>query len=152
MRFVASLTRIFIGVFGSGEISPEPMEFAQAVEGLSGGAVVSDLFEPCAGLQRLLGCFWPGTVELHDLGPMHQAITAERHHVGLLVAPVGERSGPILSSSQGVDLMAAFDDAAVDQTRHNRRQFAADHGDHGLVHHREAFFDPPNRTREWPCS
>ena len=69
---------------------------------------------------------------------MDQARRGEGHQFGLLLAPTGERGGPLARTAQGEYLLASLDDAAIDQTCHHGRKFARDDREHGLIEKRQS--------------
>ena len=85
----------------------------------------------------------PGPVQLHDLGPVHEATAREGHGIGLLLAPAGQGRRPLAGAAQLVDLLAGRDHAAVDEAGGDRRQLAGRDRDHGLVEQPETFPDLP---------
>jgi hypothetical protein len=77
-------------------------------------------------------------MQLHDLGAMHQALTAVGHEVRLRRTPVAERRRPLLRPAQIEDLPADLDHAAVDHPRQDWRHLTVRDRDHGLVEQRQA--------------
>jgi hypothetical protein len=80
-------------------------------------------------------------VRLHDLGPVDQAAPGEGDEVVLLLAPAGQRGGPLLRPAQLVHVAAALDHRAVDEPRGDRRQLAGRDRHHRLVEQREPRLD-----------
>ncbi len=74
---------------------------------------------------------------------MNETGAGEGHHLGLLLAPPGQRGGPLAGTAQRVYLLAGLDHAAIDQTRHDGRQLSRDDRKHGLVEERESSLDLP---------
>jgi hypothetical protein len=72
-------------------------------------------------------------VQLHDLGAMHQAVTAERDEIRLRVTPMGQRGRPLLRPTQIEDLLTRLDDAAVHGPGDDLGHLIRDDRDHDLV-------------------
>ena len=64
---------------------------------------------------------------------MHEAGPGEGDDLRLRVAPPGERGCPLLRAAQGIHFLAGHDDAAVDQARHEGREFVGNDRDHCFV-------------------
>jgi len=77
-------------------------------------------------------------VQLHDLGAMHQTLTAEGHQLRLRRAPVAQRRRPLLRPAHIEDLLARHDHTAVDDPDDDRSHLAGRDGDHDLVEQRHA--------------
>ena len=69
-------------------------------------------------------------------------LSGEGHHVRLLLAPARQHRRPLAGATQGIDLVAAFDNAAVDEAGDDRRELTGARGDHRLVEHAQALLDP----------
>ncbi len=74
----------------------QPVELGQLVDRLADARLGRRPRQPLAGALRLVGRLAPGAVEAHELGPVDEAVAAERDEVGLRVAPArqGRRSTP----------------------------------------------------------
>jgi hypothetical protein len=94
----------------------------------------------------------PRALELHDLGPVHVAAPAERDHVRLALAPVGQRRRPLLRAPRLVGRLAGQDHAAVDEAADDRRNLPRRDRDHRLVQQPEALDDAPAQDQEVPMS
>ena len=70
---------------------------------------------------------------------MHEARARERHDARLLIAPRGQRRGPLACATRLVGLLAAVDQAAIDESGDDRRQLPRQRRDHGLVQLAEPF-------------
>ena len=81
----------------------------------------------------------PGTLQLHDLRAVHQALAAIGNEVRLRRAPLAERRRPLLGPAQVEDLLAFPDHRAVDDPDTDRRHLAGGDGHHDLVEQRHAF-------------
>src|SRR5262249_43541532 len=84
----------------------------------------------------------PRAAELHDLRAMNQTRSGEGHELRLCLAPAAQRRRPFARAIQRVGLLAGSDRVAVDESRYNRRQFAAGRPDHRLVEATQAFREP----------
>lgn len=74
---------------------------------------------------------------------MHAARAGESDHLRLPRTPLLQRGGPLAGTVQRVHLLAGIDDAAIEETRDERRQFAGRHRDHDFIEQREALLDLP---------
>ena len=121
-----------IGVLGAGKFAAQTVNLGLLIQRGSRRPAVGALgtLTGASGRGHRVG---PGSLQLQDLGTMHQADGVERHHLGLLVAQPRERGGPFAGATQGIDLLAGVDHAAVHQPRHDRRQLAGDDREHRLV-------------------
>jgi hypothetical protein len=86
------------------------------VEGLGGGRPILHLLATLASPSCLFQRIPPRAVEFHDLGTMHQALAAEGHHVGLLLTPLRQGSGPLLGAAQRKYLLTSRDHTAINYT------------------------------------
>ena len=64
---------------------------------------------------------------------MHEAAAGEGHEVGLALAPVGERGGPLPGAADLVGVLTGQDHAAVDDPRDDRGELACGDSHHRLV-------------------
>ncbi len=92
--------------------------------------------EALARFLRRIDGVGPLPVQLHDLGAVHQALTAVGHQVRLRGAPVAQRAGPLTGPAQVEDLLAGLDHGAVDDAGDDRGQLARRDRDHRLVEQR----------------
>ena len=69
---------------------------------------------------------------------MDEALAAEAHHLGLGVAPIAQRPGPLLRPAELERLLAALDRPAVDDPGDDRRELVRCRGDHRLVEEAQA--------------
>jgi hypothetical protein len=90
----------------------------------------------------------PVALELHDLGPVHQAAPAVGHEVGLLIAPPGQRGRPLPRAAEVEGVLAREDHPAVDDPAHDRRQLPRCDRDHALVEQGQALRDTPLLDQE----
>lgn len=72
-------------------------------------------------------------MKVHQLSAMHEAAAGERDEVGLLLAPACQDGRPLLRATQLVNLLARQDHAAVDDSRHDRRELPRRRRHHCLV-------------------
>ncbi len=73
---------------------------------------------------------------------MHETAPRERDHLRLELPPVRERPRPLPRPPHLVDLLARENDAAVDDSRHDRRQLLGGHRHHALVEEGKPFAHP----------
>ena len=85
-----------------------------------------------------------------DLGPVDETVAGEDDGPGLRLAPGLESFRPLARPAQRVHVLAAPDDHAVDDARHDRRELARGNGDHRFVEQREAFRDPLGAQEHLP--
>ncbi len=105
-------------------------------------ALVEPAEEHVRGNPRFLARGLPIAVPLVDLRPVHEAVAGEGDGPGLSVAPGLESLRPLARPPEGVDVLAASNDHAVDQSGDGRRQLAGGDGDHRLVQEHEPLRDP----------
>ena len=74
---------------------------------------------------------------------MHPANACEGDHLGLLLAPLRQRGGPLAGAAERVHLLTGLDHTAIHQARHEGRQLPRGNGDHHLVQQREPLLDLP---------
>ena len=117
------------------------MKFALDVE-RSGECSLIQHAQP-ADPPGLLEGVLPRTLQLHDLGAVHQADALVRDHVPLTLAPKRQRRGPLPRASQLVHALTDLDRAAVEDPGHDRRELAARDRHHALVHESEALAGSP---------
>jgi hypothetical protein len=72
-------------------------------------------------------------VDLHDLGAMNQALSGERHQVGLFRPPRSQRRRPFVRTPQIRDFQAGVNHRAVDIARYRLPDLAGEHRNHGLI-------------------
>ncbi len=134
--FQAPLAGASIRLLGRRKLPAKAVDLRLLVERRGGGLLVDPL-GTLAGALRLLDRVLPGAVQLHDLGAMDPADPREGDHVGLLLAPPGQRSGPLAGAAECVHLLTGPDHAAVHQTRDEWRQLRRRDRDHDLVQQRQ---------------
>jgi hypothetical protein len=103
-----------------------------------GAGVHEFVRQPFARAPGLLGRFVPRAVQLQQFRAPHQALTAERHHVGVRGAPRGQGRGPLLSPPKIEDVVAGAEHAAIHDARDERAHFPGGDRNHHLVETREA--------------
>ena len=81
-------------------------------------------------------------MQLHDLGTMHQAVTAERDEIRLSVAPMCQRRRPLLRPAQIKNLLTRLDHAAIHSPGDHLRHLIRHDRDHDLVEQGHAVDDP----------
>ena len=69
----------------------------------------SGLGKPVTRPLRFLQRIRPRPLQLHDLGTVHQALTAEGHQVRLRLTPAAQRPRPLLRPPQIEDLLTRHD-------------------------------------------
>ena len=74
---------------------------------------------------------------------MHPADAGEGDHLGLLLAPLCQRGGPLAGAAERVDLLTGLDHTAIHQAGHDGRQLPRGDRDHHLVQQREPLLDLP---------
>ena len=84
--------------------------------------------------------FPPGALQLQHLRPAHEAFAPEEH-VGMCIAPRGQRGGPLFCAAQIEAIVTRAEHAAVDDARDDRVDLAAGDAHHHFVEHREALRD-----------
>ena len=72
---------------------------------------------------------------------MHEAKSVVGDHLRLTRAPCGQRSGPLSHVAHVVNGSTEGDGVAVDDARHDRRQFVSDRSYQCFVHQAETFLD-----------
>ena len=143
MRLAAAVARGAVGGLRGGVLPPEAMQLALQVVRLRGRRRVVRQRGALPRAPRLVQRVAPRAVQLHELRAVQAARAGEAHHVRLLLAPAGQRRGPLLRAPRLVRHAAAHDHAAVDEAVDDRRQLARGDRDHRLVEQREPFGDPP---------
>ena len=84
---------------------------------------------PLRLLQRLV----PVATELSDRGPMHEALTGERDHAALAIAPLRQRGRPLVGAPQLGDLLTGLDHRAVHRPSGWCGHLTGDDRDHRLI-------------------
>ena len=134
LRLPSRLEGLPVAVLGLRELPAQPVQLGLLVAGhadhrrRAGG-----IGEPVAGLPHFVHGIRPSPVELHELGAMHQALTAEGHQVRLRAAPAGQRRGPLLRPAHIEDLLTRRDHTAVGDPGNHRGHLAGGDRDHDLV-------------------
>ena len=120
---------------GGSHVATETVDLGVLVVGRPGGRM-GWFAEPGGGaLGRCRGAV-PRAVEAQQLSTVHEALAAVGDEVGLRVAPIAERSRPLLGAPQIEVFLAQFDHGAVDDAGHDRRDLAGGDRDHRLVEQR----------------
>ena len=103
------------------QLAAQAPQLALPVERLGSrrSARLDALGEAHAGSLRLVERLGPRPAELHHLGAVQQALTRVGDEVGLLVAPRRQHGGPLPGAADVVYLVAAGDQAAVDDARND---------------------------------
>ncbi len=141
LRLVAVSGRGAICLLRLREVAAQAMELSLDVAGPRGRALIQHPLR--ADASRLLQRGLPRSLELHDLGAVHQADARVRDHVGLPLAPECQGSGPLSSAAQLVRALTDRDRVAVEDPRHDRRQLPRRDRDHALVDEPEALLGSP---------
>ena len=115
----AETARLAVGGFGGSGVTEQAMHLCLPVPGLRcRGLVRLDARrEPCPGLLGFGEGVVPPAVMLHHLGAVDEALTRVDDEIGLFVAPSRESGRPFVGAAQLVHLVAAGDEAAVDDPR-----------------------------------
>src|SRR4029078_9614534 len=85
-----------------------------------------------AGLVDLLHRIRPITPQLHDLGPMEEALAPERHKVRLSLAPPTQSSRPVAGAFRVECFNARLDHRAISNARDDRIYFVGYDGKHHI--------------------
>ena len=80
----------------------------------------------------------PAAPQLQDLGPVHEALAAVEHELGLRVAPPAEGGGPLPGAAHVEQLVATLDHRAVGVAGGDGRHLVGLDRHHGLVQQRHA--------------
>src|SRR4029450_11381372 len=88
---------------GLPKVAAQALQLGVLVEGLARSLRPG---QPLARSLGLLDGILPITVQLHDLGAVHEAKTAKRHQIGLRVTPATERRSPLRRPPHIEDLLA----------------------------------------------
>src|SRR5207342_2308026 len=94
-----------IRVVGRVVLTPQTLKLAAPVE-RPADRRVRGFGEALAGALGLVDRVGPVSLQLQDLGPMHQALAAVRHELGLRLAPPTQRCRPLACSADVEDLLA----------------------------------------------
>ena len=124
---------LVVGLLGRGDVPAQPVQLGALVEGSAHRRVTGRPGQQLARLRHLLDRLGPGSVQLHDLGPVHQALPAVGHQLRLGRAPSGQCRRPCLRASHVEDLLACLDHGAVGDSPHDRRDLAGRDRDHHFV-------------------
>jgi hypothetical protein len=135
-------TGLAVGLLGLGELSAQAVQLALQVEPCAGRRLLWSLYEPLARLPRGIDGIGPCALQVHDLGAVDQALTAVEHHLGLRLAPPGQRRRPLARPAQVEALLACGDRRAVHEPGNDRRDLIGHDRDHGLVEHGQSVGDP----------
>ncbi len=73
---------------------------------VTGGMLLGGSLSRCRARLSLDKGFRPLATQLHELGAVDHALPAVRHQPGLGVAPLDERTGPLLGTLDVEDLVA----------------------------------------------
>ena len=87
LRLPPEGARLLVRPLGGGELALQPEELPLAVASEAGGRILR-LHEPLPRAACLVQRVPPRSVELQDLGAVHEAATRERNHLGLECPPV----------------------------------------------------------------
>ena len=127
-----------VGLLGLGKLAAQPVEIGLQVEGSADPRSSDGLGEPFTGSLRLAHGVPPGSLQLHELGAVHETLAAIGNEVRLRCAPLGQRRRPLPRPAQIEDLLAVLEHRAVDDPDADRRHLAGRDGDHDLVEQRHA--------------
>ena len=150
LRAASPLVGLSVRLLRLRELTAQPVELGGSGERHPDGRLTRRPGEPLARPLGFVHGVLPLAVELHELGAVHEALTAVRDQLGLRREPVAQGRRPLLRAAQIEDLLAGLDHAAVDRSREDRRDLARDDGHHHLVELRDAFRDLPERDAGLP--
>ena len=132
LRLVAPVVGLPEGLLGQRELAPQPVQLAALVDRQPQGWL-GRLGQPLAGAPGLGQRVGPQPVRGHDLRAVHQALPAEGHQIGLGLAPVAQRAGPLPGPAQVIELVAGADHRAIGHAGDQRRHLSGGHRGHRLV-------------------
>src|SRR5205823_2366777 len=130
------------------EITPEAVDLPSLVAGLTRGRRVLSPKAALACPARLLPRRRPGTMQLHDLGTMHETTAGEGDQIGLALAPGSQSCGPLLGTVKLVRVLAGQNGAAIDDPADNRGELAGRDRDHRLVEQRQPLREAPEPDQD----
>jgi hypothetical protein len=130
LRLLSVLGRLTVGLLGLAQRAAEPVHVAEGVEGHAGGRPPA---EPFACSHRFVQRGRPLAAQLHDLGPVYQALAAVRHQARLRLTPSGQGRRPFLGPLLVEDLLTGQDGGAVRDADVDRGHLARRDRDHDLV-------------------
>ena len=131
-----------VRLLGLRELALQPAYLAAQVGGPCHRGLVGHGFRAAVGPLRLGERVLPRSLQAQDLGPVDRAAAREGEQVGLLVAPAGERIGPLACAPKLVNVLAGEDDPAVDDAGHDRVDALSGDRHHRLVEERQPFTHP----------
>ena len=138
-----------VGLLGGGGLAPQAVDLALPVVAPARPPRGSPPARSARAARRASSQrVRPRAVQLHDLGPVHEARPAEADHVGLLRAPPRQRRRPLVRAARLVRGLAADDHAAVHEAVDDRRQLARGDRHHRLVEQPQALADAPCLDQE----
>ena len=143
LRLPAMAARRAVGLLGGGELAPQAVDLALAIERLAGRPRVVRSRAALAGPPRLRQRVRPGPAQLHDPGAVDQTAAGERQQVGLPFAPARQGGGPFPGAAHLVSVLAGEDHAAVDDARDDRIELAGGDRHHRLVQQPQAPLEVP---------
>ena len=134
LRFASELVRSTVRGLRLLELAAHAVQLGPLVERRADGGVVG---QPLTGAHRFFHGVGPRAMEQHDLGPMHEALAAVEHEVGLRFTPVAQCRRPLVHPSQIEQLLARLDDGAIHVADRDRRHLTSSDRHHGLVEQRQ---------------
>src|SRR6476660_7983200 len=141
--------RLLICALSFIEFAAQATQFSNAIYRCTAQAAGREGF---AREQRLFHRSIPGAVKFQDLGPPQPAVATVRHNVGLGLAPLFERSGPLLRSPHVEDFATGIENTAIHSASHQRGDFAGRYRDHGFVEQGNSAAHLPALDRGPPLS
>jgi len=155
VRLATAGVGLAVGGLGVGQLAPQPVQLAELVVRHPDGGV-GRVAEPLARQPSLGLGVVPGSLQLEDLGPVHETLPPVGDEPGLAGAPALERGSPLPGTLEVERLLAGVDDGAVDDARHDGRGLPGGDRDHRLVEqchalvpaaHPEQRLAPPDGTQ-----
>jgi hypothetical protein len=127
-----------------GDLTLEPVELGPYVVRGTQDRLTDGPDEPVAGALHLDLGVRPRPMQQHELGTMHQTLTAVEHRFRLRLTPAAERRGPLLGPAHVEDLLAPLDHRAVQVADRRRRHLSRRDRHHGVVEQGHALGDLPD--------
>jgi hypothetical protein len=126
-----------------GDLTLEPVELGPYVVRGTQDRLTDGPDEPVAGALHLDLGVRPRPMQQHELGTMHQTLTAVEHQFRLRLTPAAERRGPLLGPAHVEDLLAPLDHRAVKVADRRWRHLPRRDRHHGVVEQGHALGDLP---------
>ena len=134
LRIGQPAARVAVCLIRLAILPTKPVQLGQLVQRHAGRRLVG---QQRAGPLRLVHRVRPLAPGLHDLRPVNQALTAERHEIWLGLTPAGERRRPLARPAEVEGLPARLDHSTVDDANHDGRHLVGGDGDHHFIEQRQ---------------